>query len=291
MSVNQYQRQVNILDKEIADLEKKKASKDKECANFQTKINNINRSINKNTSPSLLNSKMRQISAHENNYARKSADSASLGSKIAEKKKKRATEYLKLQKAEQSEQRKIDITNKRIYSDYETRIDELQNLIKDKIVRNTNDQLSSDEKYDVFISHAWEDKESFVQELVNEMESNGLKVWYDTDRIKWGDSLREHIDNGLKKSRYGIVVLSPDYISEKKYWTKAEMNALFQLESVNGKVVLPIWHNLTKKEVLEYSPIIADKKAMTTAMMTAKEIADELKNLLPTVEEGEIDNE
>ena len=107
-----------------------------------------------------------------------------------------------------------------------------------------------------------------------------LRVWYDTSQIKWGDSMRAKIDEGLKKSKFGVVVLSPDYIKEGKYWTKAELDGLFQLESVNGKTLLPVWHNLTKKEVMEYSPIIASRLAMTTASMTPSEIAEELAKLL-----------
>lgn len=61
MSVDQYQRAVNGLDKEIADLEKKKAAKDKEIATLQSKIVSIEKSINKNTSQSMLNSKRKQI--------------------------------------------------------------------------------------------------------------------------------------------------------------------------------------------------------------------------------------
>ena len=101
----------------------------------------------------------------------------------------------------------------------------------------------------------------------------GIKVWYDTDRLKWGDSMREKIDKGLSKSRYGVVVLSPDYIREDKYWTKSELNGLFQVETINGKTILPIWHKLTKKQVTEYSPIIADRKALTTSDYTAEEMA------------------
>ena len=129
------------------------------------------------------------------------------------------------------------------------------------------------------VCHAWEDKEDFVDEFVGELKKQGIKVWYDTNKLKWGDSMREKIDKGLAKSRYGVVVLSPNYIAEHKYWTKAELNGLFQVESINGKVILPIWHNLTKKQVVEYSPIIADRKAMTTASMTAEEIAVQLKEL------------
>ncbi len=41
MSSEQYQRMVNSFDKEIADLEKKKATKDKEVATLQGKINTL----------------------------------------------------------------------------------------------------------------------------------------------------------------------------------------------------------------------------------------------------------
>ena len=97
--------------------------------------------------------------------------------------------------------------------------------------------------------------------------------------------MRAKIDDGLRKTKFGVVVLSPDYIAPNKYWTKAELDGLFQLESVNGKMLLPIWHNLTKKQVMEYSPIIAGKLAMNTASMTASEIANELMNMLSPEEE------
>lgn len=92
--------------------------------------------------------------------------------------------------------------------------------------------------------------------------------------------MRARIDDGLKKSKFGVVVLSPDYIKDGKYWTKAELDGLFQLESINGKTLLPVWHKLTKKDIMAYSPIIGSKLAMTTATMTAAEIAAELVSLL-----------
>ena len=60
MSVTQYQNTVNSLDKEIADLEKKKAVKDKEIATLQDKINSVKKSITKNTSPASLSSKQKK---------------------------------------------------------------------------------------------------------------------------------------------------------------------------------------------------------------------------------------
>ncbi len=292
MSVDQYQRQVNTLDKEIAALEKKKAAKDDECAKLQGKVSATQKSITKNTSANTATNKLKQISGWQADYAKKSGESADIGKKVSDKRNKRNDAYLKLQKAQQIEQKKQDKASKQVQSAYETRIAKLQNQITASITPNTPPNADADmgEGYDVFVSHAFEDKEAFVDEFVAEMEKIGFKVWYDTQRLQWGDSMRERIDNGLKKSRYGVVVLSPKYIAEHKYWTKAELNALFQLETVNGKTILPIWHDLTKKQVVEYSPMIADRKAMTTAVMTAEEIALELKTIFPISEAEEQDN-
>lgn len=279
MSIDQYQRTVNSLDKEIADLEKKKAEKDKDCADLQNKINSAQKSITKHSSQSTINSKMRQIASHESDKAKKSKESAELGKKIADKRKKRNEAYMKLQKEQQNEQKKQERANQRLQASYESRIEELQHQLAMSVTVPQQNSVASDEEYDVFVSHAWEDKEDFVDEFVSELRKQGLRVWYDTDKLKWGDAMREKIDKGLSKSRYGVVVLSPNYIAEHKYWTKAELNGLFQVETINGKTILPIWHNLTKKQVTEYSPIIADRNAMTTALMTPEEIAIELKNL------------
>lgn len=279
MSVDQYQRVVNGFDSEIAILEKKKAAIDKEISSLQNKIVRIGKSINKNTSQSSLNSKREKAASYESDIAKKSQKSAEIGKKIAEKKKKRADAYLKLQKEQQNERKKQERANKRLQISYETRIDGLRQQLANSVLISHQNSIESEEEYDVFISHAWEDKEDFVDEFVEELKKQGLKVWYDTNKLKWGNSMRENIDKGLAKSRYGVVVLSPNYIAEHKYWTKSELNGLFQVESINGKTILPIWHNLTKKQVVEYSPIIADRKAMTTALMTAKEIAIQLKEL------------
>jgi hypothetical protein len=169
---------------------------------------------------------------------------------------------------------------KRMQESYESRIAQLQSrTIPSGVNINSVADKHEDVQYDVFVSHAWEDKESFVDEFVQELQKLNLNVWYDKNQIKWGDSMRAKIDEGLRKSKFGVAVLSPDYIKDGKYWTKAELDGLFQLESVNGKMLLPVWHNLTKKEVMAYSPIIAGKLAMNTASMTPAEIAAELAAL------------
>ena len=286
MSVAQAQRNVNALDTDIANLEKKKVAKDTECADLQKKIVAAQKSASKTSSQTTLKNKLRQIASWEADLAKKSKDSADIGKKIADKKKKRADSSLKLQKEERGQQKKDEKKNKAVLSSYQARIEDLQGQLRATVVPLSTPTCGEEpEEYDVFVSHAFEDKEDFVDDLVAEMRKLDLKVWYDSDKLKWGDSMREKIDRGLSKSKYGIVVLSPNYIAEQKYWTKAELNGLFQVETINGKTILPIWHNLTKKQVVEYSPIIADRKAMTTASMTAEEIANELKALFSMTED------
>lgn len=286
MSVSLYQNNVNRLDKEIADLEAKKAKLDSESAILQSRVLSVQNSITKNTSLSSLQSKQRQISGYQRDISRKETDSAQIGKKIAEKRKRRIDEYQRLQKEQQQENKKQQEENKRIQQSYKRKIANLNaQLSIAKSYTNTYAQNKDETaEYDVFVSHAWEDKESFVEEFVAELEKLGLRVWYDKNQMKLGDSMRQKIDMGLKKSRFGIVVLSPAYIKDGKYWTKTELDGLFQLESINGKTIIPIWHNLQKKEVMAYSPTIAGRLAASTAISTPEEIAKQIKELF---EEGE----
>ena len=114
-------------------------------------------------------------------------------------------------------------------------------------------------KWDVFISYAREDREPFVISLVSSLRRLGLSVWYDEFNISPGDSIRSSIDEGIAKSRFGIVILSKNYFGKKKFWTKVELDALFTQEAPNKKVILPVWHKLTFEQISKYSPIMASK--------------------------------
>jgi hypothetical protein len=76
------------------------------------------------------------------------------------------------------------------------------------------------ERWDVFISHASEDKEAIARPLADALKSKGLKVWYDDFSLTVGDSLRQSIDRGLSYSRYGVVILSPRFF--EKHWPQQE---------------------------------------------------------------------
>ena len=93
-----------------------------------------------------------------------------------------------------------------------------------------------------------------------------------------GDSLRRKIDRGLAKSRFGVVVLSPDFF--QKGWTNYELDGLVTMSVTGEQVLLPVWHNVTKTEVIGYSPSLADKVARSTATHTVTEIASEIVSLI-----------
>lgn len=130
--------------------------------------------------------------------------------------------------------------------------------------------------FDVFICHASEDK-NYADRLANALKDNGIAVWYDAFQIGWGDDLRPAIDNGLKNSRFGIVVFSKAFLSKKK-WTEYELNGLFSKEKSGQKVILPIWHNITRDDISQYSPTFADRIAKRSDDIAS--IISELKSLL-----------
>lgn len=118
-------------------------------------------------------------------------------------------------------------------------------------------------KFDVFVSHASEDKAEFVEPLAIALRRWGLRVWFDKFSLKVGDSLRNSIEKGLSKSRYGLVVLSPRFLA--KNWTNAELDGLFTREMGGRKVILPIWHEISSAEVKSKLPILAGKVALKSS--------------------------
>ena len=135
------------------------------------------------------------------------------------------------------------------------------------ILKKNNSQKQSAIKeeipFDLFISHASEDKDKFVRPLVEALSALDLRIWYDEHSLSLGDSLRRSIDDGLAKSRFGCVVLSKSFFN--KEWTQYELNGLHAREIQKGKVILPIWHGIDKEYLLKNSPSLADKVAISTA--------------------------
>jgi hypothetical protein len=136
----------------------------------------------------------------------------------------------------------------------------------------------ADEKWDVFISHASEDK-PYVQPLALAIREAGISVWYDNIVLNWGDDLRPMIDNGLTNCRFGIVILSKAFLAKKK-WTEHELNGLFAREQAGRNLVLPIWHGISRDDLLAYSPGLADRIAKIAGNDSRDDIVRSLLDLL-----------
>ena len=156
----------------------------------------------------------------------------------------------------------------------ETPLSSVPSLVREP----TPEIAASDEAYDVFISHASEDKDTIVRSLASALIARNLKVWYDEFTLRIGDSLRQKIDRGLARSRVGLVVLSPAFVA--KGWTNYELDGIVSRTVSGEQILLPIWHNITKEEVIDYSPSLADKVARSTGSHTVDEIAQEIAELL-----------
>ena len=121
-------------------------------------------------------------------------------------------------------------------------------------------RVSERYEYDVFVSHANANKQSFVDSLYEQLNRLRIRIWYDSTEIDWGDGLKEKIQEGLSKCRFGIVILSPEFIDRK--WTNQELTELLTRQNESReKVVLPLLYNLTVDEMKAQYPVLENIKA------------------------------
>jgi len=145
-----------------------------------------------------------------------------------------------------------------------------------------------DISYTIFISHASEDKEAIIEPIVKALEKGGITYWYDKNEIKWGDSISSKINEGLENAKYGIVVLSENFIN--KGWTKAELNSLLNIEFSNGqKKVLPLIVG-DEENILSKLPLLRDKKYLVWNGNPFL-VVNELKNILGKTSKEPLNNE
>ncbi len=116
--------------------------------------------------------------------------------------------------------------------------------------------------WDLFISHASEDKADVARPLADLLLARGYKVWYDEHTLTVGDNLRRNIEQGLAQSRFGVVVLSPSFFAKK--WTQLELDGLFALEKAGEKRILPVWHNVSASDVEKFSSFLAMRLGVLT---------------------------
>ena len=271
--VARYQRGVADLQKKIADESNKEVAKSKQ-------LYSIERTITNSTSTSSLRSKQQQITRLSDEIARIQNKKADLLKKLADQDTRLGIAKSLLAKEEEVERKKAIHAEKRREREQLNHQLRITNELRNQHTLRQRPTMQSIRpvKYDVFVSHASEDKEDFVKHLVIALQASGYKVWYDEFTLKVGDSLRRSIDAGLANSRYGIVVFSPAFF--EKNWTQYELDGLVDREMKGHKVILPIWHLVTKDQVQAYSPSLADKKAINTSLSTLAEVVTQITEVL-----------
>jgi len=287
MSIQSCQINVARLRSELASLEKQASDETKKELEKTKQIYQLQQNITNSTSLSTLRSMQQQIVRLSEDVVRIQSKKADISKGIAYKTSQLYKYQQDLRKEEESERQKIEQVERR------RALEQLnyQRALNRELAEQTNitpvlapqspfSDVAARKSvaYDVFISHAWEDKKEFAEPLAQALQLLEFNVWYDDFQLKVGDSLRRSIDRGLAKSRYGVVVLSSAFFT--KNWPQYELDGLVAREMSGAKVILPIWHKVSKDEVLFYSPSLADKVALNSSLFSTEEIAERLAEVL-----------
>jgi hypothetical protein len=125
-------------------------------------------------------------------------------------------------------------------------------------------------QWDVFLSYARIDGLEVGRELRSQLESLGVRVWFDEVAIQPGKSQARQMDRGLAKAHCGIALLTPAYIAGR-FWTERELGAL-----LSKNTLIPVLHGVTFDEVKVYSGILPDLAGFETVRHSVTEIADKI---------------
>lgn len=284
------------IQKDINDLQRKQADEMKKVATATKNMNSAVASANRASSPSSAKSYLgtaeresKNIDSAQDRAARYSADIASKMSDLSraqervlkgeeDERKKTSDLYEKQRKADEAARKRLADENRALSKDLANLRSQLTAAIATQasstqpfVVENAEGRETP---YDFFISHAWKDKEDFVNGLVSAAKEAGLDVWDDQSAIAWGDSIRQKIDDGLRRSFFGVVVLSPNFF--ERPWTQYELDGIVQRDLSGAGRLLPIWHRLTQDDVAAKAPSLAGRLALPTSTYSTAQIVDEL---------------
>jgi hypothetical protein len=130
---------------------------------------------------------------------------------------------------------------------------------------------------DIFLCHAWDDRQGAAKELHDLLVSLGIKVWFSEKDVMLGTSLLREIDKGLAKSRVGVVLVTPALIRRLQGESIAdkELSALLQ-----KNLLIPIVHNTTYDDLRNESPMLASRSGLDTAEEPMAKVAAKLAELV-----------
>lgn len=130
---------------------------------------------------------------------------------------------------------------------------------------------------DVFLCHAWDDRQGAAKELHDLLESLGVSVWFSEKDVVLGSPLLREIDRGLARSRVGIVLVTPALLQRLRGEGIAdkELSVLLARD-----LLVPIVHKTTYEDLREVSPMLASRSGLSTAEGSMANVAAKLAELV-----------
>lgn len=278
MSLSSIKSSIERIQREISSLNQSLSNEAKRESDVTERIFRAKQSISNSSNQSTIQSKLREISNLERDIVSIQKKKSDLTKKISDKTSELHKYQRQFNDEQVKEQKKLLDSIKHSENEFKLRQSTFFNKIGYNSILTNDVAQERREEYDAFICHASEDKDEFVRPLAEKLIAENIKVWYDEFQLKIGDSLRRSIDKGLANSRFGIVVLSPSFFA--KNWPQYELDGLVTKEINSGKTILPIWHKVSKNEVIGFSPSLADKVALNTVIYTIDEILGQLSTVL-----------
>lgn len=131
----------------------------------------------------------------------------------------------------------------------------------------------------IFLCHAWDDRQTVAKELYGLLVACGVSVWFSENDIGLGEPFLRAIDKGLAKSRIGIVLVTPALLKSLPAAGVAdkELSVLLQRDQL-----VPIVHNTTYDALRDVSPMLASRNGLDTAEMPMADVAAKLAELVTT---------
>ena len=142
---------------------------------------------------------------------------------------------------------------------------------------NVEKRASQPDLRDVFLCHAWDDRNGAAKELHDQLESLGVSVWFSEKDVLLGATLLREIDKGLAKSRVGIVLVTPALLRrvQGEGIAEKELSALLARD-----LLVPIVHGTTYEELREVSPLLGSRSGLSTAEEPMANVAAKLAELV-----------
>ena len=144
-------------------------------------------------------------------------------------------------------------------------------------VRANVEKQASIDLRDIFLCHAWDDRQGAAKDLYDLLKTRGVNVWFSEEDIRLGVPFLREIDRGLAKSRVGIVLVTPNFLKRIRGESIAdkELSVLLQ----QGQLV-PIMHGTSFDALREVSPMLASRNGLSTAEDSMADVASKLADLV-----------